>query len=110
MLVHVLVRRAQHRILFLVLKDVLDAGPGPGVHHVVPVLVRVLRQLLPALDYEHARVADLAVPDARQLEAAHAVILILLTVCEPRTKQKIFITLYKNILIYLSKIFRVIGK
>ena len=103
MLVHVLVRRPQHRILLLVLEHVLDAGPGPGVHHVVPVLVRVLRQLLPALDYEHAGVADLAVPDARQLEAAHAVILILLTVSEPRTRQKIFIQKYllKQISIFI---------
>ena len=70
-------------LLLLVLEHVLDAWPGPGVHHVVPVLVGVSRQLLPPLHDQHARVADLTIPGVLQLEASNTVHLILLAISEP---------------------------
>ena len=88
-LVHVLVWRDHVRhVLLLVLEDILDAGPGPGVHDVVPVLGGVGGQLLPPLHDEDAGVADLAVPRVLQLEAANTILLIFLTVCESGAKNK----------------------
>ena len=83
-LVHVLVRGCHvAHFLLLIFEDILDPGPCPGVHHVMPVLVCVGGQLLPPLYDEDAGVADLAMPHVLQLEAAYTVILILLAVGEP---------------------------
>ena len=82
-LVHVLVwsRHVAH-FLFLVFEHILYPGPGPGVHHMVPVLVGVGGQLLPPLDDEDTGVADLTIPHILKLETANTVTLILFTVSE----------------------------
>ena len=41
----------------------LEAGSGPGVHHVVPVLGSVGGESLKPLDQKHAGVANLPGPD-----------------------------------------------
>ena len=45
--------------------NVLDPGPIPRVHHVVPVLGRLLGQVPPPLDDEHAGVTELPLPRFR---------------------------------------------
>ena len=80
-----LVQRRRRTLLLLLLEDVLGAGASARVHHVRPVLPRVPRQLLPALHDEHARIADLARPARRQLEAVVAVILVFSAVGETGT-------------------------
>lgn len=57
--------------------EVLDPGPGPGVHHVAPVSARADRKLLEPLDQQHARVADLALSRLGQVKTFPEVVLVL---------------------------------
>ena len=49
--------------------NVLDPGPIPRVHHVVPVLGRLLGQVPPPLDDEHAGITQLPLPRLGYFEA-----------------------------------------
>ena len=87
MLVLVHVTRCHKVLLLLMFEHVLYPGPGPGVHHMGPVLGGVGRELLPSLDNQNTGIAYLTIASISKLETPGTVFFVLLTVSKAGTKE-----------------------